>query len=219
MVFPEHWYVAFGGTAYSGHEQWQCGIRLAGGTIGSSFIDDALADVADDVKKFCQATGSAMPTSHTLTYCKLNRIGPDGNYADEGTSNTFIYAPAISGSVAAVQIPQAAVVVSLLTDAEFGRASKGRFYWLGAGYPLGLSSAGDPGLNDPQCTALATAAWTLMQDLGNWPGLDVTGLAPSVVSSVGVGAWRHVTRVRVDSRFDVQRRRAKGIAKSAVTKP
>lgn len=219
MVYPAHWYVAFGGTAYGSHEEWQCGIRMAGGDVPEGEVEGALADVAADVQKFCTSAGAMMSAQHRLTYCKLNKIGPDGNYADAGNSNTHVYSPAVAGTFAAVMIPQAAVVISLRTTAEFGRAAKGRFYWLGAGFALGSAASGDPGLNDSVLTPLATAAWTLIQDLGNWPGVEATGLAPAVVSGLGTGSWRHISGVRVDSKFDTQRRRARGIVASSISKP
>lgn len=219
MTYPSHYYLAFGGTAYSG-EEWQCGIRLAGGEVGVELGDDmaaALNDVQADVKKFVQSGGAIFCAGYKLTYCKFNKINGAGHYADPGQSWTHIYAPAVSGSSTVQQPPQIACVVTLLTDAEFGAGSKGRFYWLGAGFPGITTGTTNYSMNVTARDGLAASAATLMADLANWPGLDTTGLAPAVVSGKGSGSWRPVTGVRVDDQFDTQRRRARSMQRTYKT--
>lgn len=219
MAYPEHYYLAFGGQTYDGAEEWQCGIRFAGGDLGTVLNDneDALNDVAADVKKFVESPAAKLGVKHTLTYCKFNKIGPDGKYADESNSYTYIYSPVVVGGALITQPPQIAVVCTLLTDADHGRAARGRFYWLGSGFSGGGGASGPYVWSTSERDAFATAAWTLIQDLGNWPDIDITGLAPAVVSKVGSGTWRHVTGVRVDNVFDTQRRRARSIPKAYKT--
>lgn len=217
MPYPEHWYVAFGGTAW-GNEEWQCGIRMAGGPVQGWDVNDALDDVAADVEKFVTSSGARFPQGYYLNYCKLNRIGPDGLYVDKGNSYTHVYAPAIQGTTAPKQPPQIALVVTTLTDANIGPAHAGRFYWIGCAFTATISIGTSYNIGTADQTALANAAATLMQDLGDWPGLDVTGLAPAVVSKRGEGTWRYITGVRVDDVLDTQRRRAKTLPRTFVDK-
>lgn len=210
MPYPQHWYVAFGGTSFGGTEEWQCGIRMAGGDpVAGGDLDPFVADVAADVKKFFLTSAAKATNYHTLEYCKFNKIGPDGTYVDKTESHTFIYSPVPTGLVGTHQLPQqAAVAISLLTDAARGPAHRGRFYWLAGGFGVSTTVDG-PTMVNSERDALAAAAKTLMVDLANWPGLDISGLAPAVVSARGSGSWRHVTAIEVGSRFDTQRRRAK----------
>lgn len=215
MAYPVHWYLVFGGT-YGVEEEWQCGIRFAGGDPADAGVfTPAVTDLADDVKAFVSSAGAKFTTQAKLTYIKFNKIGPDGKYLSPSEANTVVYSPSYTGTNTVKMPPQCALTVTLLTDADRGPASKGRFYWLGGGFALG--TAGEVASAD--LTAFGNAAWAFVQDLGNWAGLDMTGLAPAVVSNVGAGSWRKVTGVRVDQRVDTQRRRARSAVHGALTLP
>lgn len=219
MVYPTHYLAVMGGTAYGAREGWQCGIRLAGGPLitDPAAHTQALEDIAADFEKFFNSSGAKAPQGCKLTYAKLNQIGPDGKYVDQNNSYTHIYSPVSEGSNVPTKPPQIAVAVTTLTDAEFGRGCRGRFYWLGGAYATDLASSDHYLMQPAERDALAAAAKTLIQDLGNWPGLDLTGLAPHVVSRLGPGISRMITGVRVDDVFDTQRRRAKGMPKTSKT--
>lgn len=219
-MYPEHYYVAFGGKAYE-QEEWQCGIRMGGGTApgdGPNGSPEALADVAADVRKFWESAGAKAPMGYTLEYCKFNKIGPDGRYASPSDSNTFLYPSGLTGTTTVSKAPQLAVVISFRTLLTRGPGSKGRMYWLGAGFGHIVDSGVDYLISDAHVDALAQAAKVLVQDLGNWPGLDISDLTPCVVSKVGSGSATEIIKVLVDNRFDTQRRRASKMPHTYTTK-
>jgi hypothetical protein len=93
---------------------------------------------------------------------------------------------------------QSALVVSLRT-ALVGRRYRGRMYW-----PMNATTLSDHQASQAQIDLLATDAKAMLDNVN---GYDVDQFDAVVMSAVG-STRTLITRVEVDSRLDVQRRRA-----------
>lgn len=172
-------------------------------------VPGILTDIQADLQTWWNAVKGAYNTGTRLTGFKYNRIGVDGLYANQTTTNQVDLTGATwAGTSTAKTLPgQVAITATLLTDAARGLASKGRFY-----LPAPTVDSVDVGGRIVASTlgVLQGATGTLLTNLNNWPGLDVNG-APGriqVHSATRAGAFRDVTSLSIGNRFDVQRRRA-----------
>jgi hypothetical protein len=209
MPYPKifHRLVLFG-TLYG--DTWNTSLSIVPSGLGEIVMpeptDQFLADVAADVGPgwFGKATaqgGSNTIGSAYLLGIKLNRIGPDGKYADN-SAHTYTYGAPLGGEGgAAVVAPQLTTVATLRTAIERGPGSKGRMYlppvaWIPALGPDGR-------LTNAQATAIATTTKNLIVLLNTRYGSGRVGVA----SNVGSGRFEHVTRVTVGRVVDTMRTR------------
>lgn len=136
-------------------------------------------------------TGPGIISQARMTGAKLNRIGPDGKYADPETVETILGSP-IPGAGSALIPAQLACAVTLQTAVPRGRGSKGRFY-----LPVlnTFSSVGADGrMTSTQADQLAGACAYLINEINDeYAGVARVGVA----SNIGAGIFRPAVTVRV----------------------
>lgn len=224
MPYPSHYLLQFGGPKGTpALEIWSCGIRMipVGGDLEPGETLDYLEDVCSvALKDWFVRTTSQISTEAKLAFCKLNRIAPDGTYAEPLTVQHF-YPSAWSGGVAgagtAAVVPQASLCLTWHTDTvSRGLASRGRIYSpspavspnIGTGlFPIG------------NATTIATSAAQLISDLRG--SGEAGSMTPNIVSDNGGGVAHRIDQVSVDNRVDIVRKRANQIipARSKVVVP
>lgn len=121
------------------------------------------------------------------------------SYPSGGPSATIIGSATITGGTGGGTSPvlplQTAVCVTLRT-ALAGRAHRGRMY-----FPMNVGTLTAHQMSSADTTAIANGVATFL-------GRYSAALGPVVVSQIGAGAKTPITTVTVDSKPDVQRRRA-----------
>ena len=216
MTYKPHVLLQWGGDLTAG-EIWSNGLRLMFTGPLASLVDrkgwaeENLEDIAADVVAFVARADSHLGTKCKLRFVKLNPIGADGRYEDEG--NTIVKrwdtTPYPSGTGGVYLPHQVATVATLATDTARGKASKGRIYLPTAS--VGIQDS-DQMMSPSDATAIATSVKTLVQDLNNAPGIDSGDPEVHVMSRLGdPGPSHKVTDIVVDTRLDVQRRRGNAI--------
>jgi hypothetical protein len=192
-----------------------------GGQIGVRF--DTVPDIPTQamvdackpaVQTFWQSAGAAIPSSYRLRYLRLAGIGTDGKYLPGSFSFDATYGAGISTANAAVVFPmQVASVATLLTELPRGQASRGRVYLP----PIAASLDAQGRWSAAQCNARADEVAKMLTSL-NAVIKEPAGL-PAIASVFSKGTTKNagglrsfVTGVKVGTRPDVQRRRAKGQA-------
>lgn len=222
MTYAPHLLLSFGGRLF-GVEQWACNLRMLLGepdaavpvslATMTTWAEENVEDVALDVAAWFTDGQARNSSAARLDYVKLNPIGANGRYANE--TETILYEWASGDAPAGVTAPgepQNSLVVSLLTDATRGRASRGRFY-----PPTGTITVDSAtGYIDDQVTAaVAGAALTLLNNLANMPGVDLQSPRVVVASDLGQpGPVRNVTSVAVGDVMDTQRRRRRSLVET-----
>jgi hypothetical protein len=135
MYDRPHYLFSFGGTAVSGLEQWQTGLRFAPneGRTETALLEAldqiSVQDMFEDFAPIITNTDSLMSYPKTLvaTFAKLAVIKPDGHYA--GSPKLYEgHAPG-ANPVNSTSVPQVAWVATLGTGHQFGMAQRGRMYW------------------------------------------------------------------------------------------
>ena len=152
-----------------------------------------------------------------ITEVKLNAIGEDGKYVHPTTVSEPVENRPF-GMTSNGRVPfQVAAVLTLETGFQRGHASKGRMYLPVP--PMGIST-------DGLFTSIPaiTAQWAeIIGDLRTTVEIDgrTTNWVPAVCSNVGTPGsnFRDVTSVSMDSRPDVQRRRANDLRGSRTLVP
>lgn len=217
MTWPAHILLSYGGTMCSGKEIWANNIRFTHGDSDLPLDIDNLGSMIDDIKSdindLFQDTRSKMLTDTKVTWIKFNPIGPDGRYVDkEQTIERRLTADqVIQGSVQGpILPPQCTVAITLKTGVERGRASRGRIFVPRPAVECSL----DGTFSVQNANDMAAMYGEFFGNLGDWPGLDLTTLAPSVVSGLGDGTKHKITHVEVGRVVDTQRRR-----RNALTEP
>lgn len=211
MVYPRHWLLQFGGHQGAPEEIWSCGIRLApyGVWEGSMDEEQYLDDTAlPALEAWFESVNLKVNGSALLDWVKFNEIAPDGTYEDPSETHARFdlgFVGGAGGGAALYHPLQVAAVLTWTTDVMRGPANKGRIYLPRPAWPV--IASGDVQSTTTIPAAQTTAAFLNQLDvsLGPEPG---PVLRPSVVSNKGSGVARQITGVRIDSRLDVQRRRA-----------
>lgn len=211
MVYPASFHrLVLIGTQYN--ETFNTTLSIAATSGDMSPVSDALLNaIAPIVSDWWDDTGVNGPEvamQAKLTSVKLNRINPEGRYAD-ATTKEFIYGTPVAGNGPNVFVPaQLATVVSLRTAVERGKASKGRMFLpCCTGYNV-LDSTGRASSVNAQ--RLATGVASLIIQLNAAYSAPAGGGTPgrvSVMSNVGSGTKRTVTRVTAGRVPDTMRSR------------
>lgn len=211
MTYPDHWLCSFGGALGSaGKEHWSCGIRMVLYTPPGSGTELDEEQWLEEQGEVALTAWILRATSHIgamafLDFVKLNRIGPDGNYADPNNPHTRFIPHVQAGGGTSVMPFSAAVCVTTRTAFLAGPASKGRFY-----QPLPDFSCGTDGkFNGAYAAEIADSARILMDNLEVAIGPPpASTFRPNVVSAIGSGTVHLITHCSVDNRMDTQRRRS-----------
>ena len=190
--------IVFGG-ALALTETWSIGFHFL--TPGEEFQGDAL--LRSGFHQWLERQDSRVSSIAKWEYTKINEINPvTGKYLDESLSNTIFETPLVSG-VVGPSPPQSTVAVSLVTGAERGYASKGRFFPPVGALDVNMDTSGRVGA--PFAQGIALSAAQLITDMNGSEAGDVV-----VFSKVGQ-ITRPVTGVRVGRVVDTQQRRRKNL--------
>jgi hypothetical protein len=217
MPYARHLRVTALGRLGTSPERFSYGINMAplqtdrvGPFFGLAPSSGVWADIANDVRIFHTNFQSHLSPRAILEVVKVADIGADGKYLEDPIIVDVVDAP--GGSEASIgeqemATPQAALAISLLT-ARRGPTGKGRFY-----VPMPMLNLGQDMLANPARIAQVQAsAATLLNNLGNAPGVDVFDLRPVVSSTKGYNST--VTAVRVGRVVDTIRSRRRSLDES-----
>jgi hypothetical protein len=198
MVYPSNLLrLVVLGRLYGPAEQFSFSLHLR--PLGDP--DDSPFGVPDGIIDGLRALWATQPlisAAPSITSVKLNLIGPNGRYVRDHTIEEIIDPPITSTSTAR-QIPQVALAVTLLTGAERGRASRGRFY-----LPAPNVALEDDGrISQASALAIAEACSDFLVAVNT----AVPNWRVCVASEVGTGQTRDVLRVGVGRVLDTIRRR------------
>lgn len=207
VTYTPHYLLQFGG--YLGDAQpeiWSCGVRLHSENYSGYDEEAHFNDVIKTaVSAWFARAGSMISNKARLTFCKYNLIDAAGHYSDVGSTREHFYPTPITGASGGAPLPyQCSVVLGWRTlAATRGRASKGRIYspmpTVVVGGSTGLFPTAD-------ALTMATSAALFLNTLDLGYGTSQT-IRPHIMSSVD-GSYNEINSVVVDSRVDVQRRRA-----------
>lgn len=201
--------VNISGTCYQDNEIWNTGFNVIASPnkdIDTSVLSDIAGIVADAWDSFFAVSGQGvgMSPSYETDLVKASHIGVDGKLVNNQVYEYF-YEPPIKGGASQFRpAPQLALVATLRSDVRKGPAALGRMY-----------------LPSPFATVQADGQVTESQRITMQNRfsqfLDTVNLAlPTdmnlgLTSPVGDGVQSSITRFRIDSRIDTQRRRANHI--------
>lgn len=215
MTVPEHYRLVFGGqlgNAAQPVESWSCSLSFDPGQLvqTTSLGGPALADLAGDVTDYLTNSDMQLSNLVTLEYIKMNHIGTNGRYTED-FSNTHLIDPVVRGTASGTWPFQDSLVVSL-QGAGRGPGNRGRFYLPPQG---GIGGVGPDGTisNGFQTNVLA-ATKTFIQNLNNWPGLDIGAPQVCIASKTGLHT---VSSVRIGAVMDTQRRRRRSLPERYLT--
>lgn len=184
------------GTGY-GDEMWTWTLSLIDPGGPWEAPTEVPAGIVSAVQTFHQST--LISKAAKLQSIKLNLIGEDGRYVDQDDTVVHDFPTPIAGGGNFNTAAFMTTAVTLDTEARRGYASKGRFY------PPYIAMPTEDNGQVPVASAqsLADQAATMINSING----DPFGWVVGVTSSVGGGAQRRVTGVRVGRVQDVQRRR------------
>lgn len=207
--------LVLGGTN-AGGDSWSIGFSVVG--LASLSEDNSaawLSAVATDIGTAANSSGTSgfLAVAATDTLLKTLRLYnyPAGPPPAAVTAE-FTYATPKAG-FATGKAPYECAVVATLETGYSGRKSRGRVYVPGDGVSTGThqinQAACDEVANGIAAVINAINASTVPGDVGN-PFVVVSGAG-------GTGPQHLVTRVRVDSKVDVQRRRQNKVVATATS--
>jgi hypothetical protein len=213
MTWPSHLLLSMGGPLYD-VDDWSMGIRLSipTGLNQNPFHDEigqGLDDLAEDIRTWWVGNTNIQTMAAQLAFIKLNAIGPDGKYRDSTQTHAHYWTGTLPATGYTPVYPsQVSLAVTWMTDAERGRASKGRVFLpaprLSVNTSTGILEAAD-------VLGVANRMASLVNSINDWPGWDLVSefgsMRVCVVSGLGDGTIRPVTGVRVGRVLDTQRRR------------
>jgi hypothetical protein len=180
-------------------------------------MDALLVDTEADARTWWNAIRAFYHESTALSFVRANYIDVDGTYVAKDRSFRKDFLPEKGTSVGNPLPSEVAFVVTFMTDASRGLASKGRIY---CPAPAVIAQGADGRVGTNFATTVRNATAQLVADIGNAPGIDAAAefRDVSVMSDVREGATRTVTGTRTDNLWDTQRRRGNAYVgiKSAV---
>jgi hypothetical protein len=208
MPYPTHVRLEWGGDFVSEPlEIWSNSINLgqsdeADGAPLTGFDDggsDALTThYSDKVIAHYANTESGYGSNTRLKWIKLNKIGPDGRRTNQlKTWRRDIAGAGTPGVGTSVGPITTSMVITFLTNAARGRASRGRVF---VPHPKFQVASTDGFRYSLASVTSAVSAWsTFLTSLGNAPGVDLEGdLVPVVVTQLETpGLMRDIKRVQV----------------------
>jgi len=203
MPYPRtHSLLTIGGSAWTGQEIWQFGLRFDTAVVPTA----AEAAITAAVELWF---GTFNPSQYvSLTHWKWALIGVSGEYPPGHIPLEHTYVPAIAGGITnGNSLPQDSIVMSLRTALPRGRGHAGRCYM--PTRPVAVNGLGQITLTAP----LRDPFVALIQSVQN------AVHAPAVVGSTLAGTLRPVTAIRTGKVVDTQRRRRNNIPEAYEESP
>lgn len=194
-------------------DEWSVGFKILAptGLVPTGQITSFLETVAPAFSTFHTGTGWQCGTNCFLAELTAAVIGTDGKYVGGGAQSTIVrpYGTPVAGSGTGIHPFTTAVVISLRTTLQRGRASNGRAYWPALGRSLDATTGG---LQAVSRDAMATAAATLLSAINAAAESQMPAtMGVWVMSNLDAGLSAPVTSIRVGSKVDSQERREKSI--------
>jgi hypothetical protein len=196
-AYQPHYRLAFGGPLFT-TEEWSCRLNItSAGTLPTSGeADTMLPTLATALTNWVLASQSYLSTAVGLSWVKFNLINALGHYTDPDNSRTMEVTGGIVGTGTPGVPPQTALVVSLMTAHNRGKAHAGRIYT-----PCLAAGVGSNGKIAASSADIGAAMTTLLNSINS----TVTPAGVSVIAPTGES--NHVTRVRVGKVYDTIRTR------------
>ena len=186
------------GTLY-GAEDFSFSMALIQGPNGPSEPPTTIPTNVLEAGRLIMNASGHVSSSASLTLVKLNQIGRDGRYTEPVTVEREVL-PVANGTAGSTPAPQVALAISLRTDVSRGYAHAGRFYM-----PLpGTTLQPDGRVSVAAAVSFADSAVQAINMInasfnGEW--------RVGVVSNVGQGTERFVTKVACGRVYDTIRSR------------
>lgn len=194
-------------------EGGQFGIRFD--PVGSTVNQAMVTACATAVSTFWTHADSQIPTPYVLSYLRMAMIGEDGKYVPGTFSRDHSYGAGVAPTPATwTPMPlQVSSVATLLTEFPRGQASRGRLYLpplTSAVQTTGRWLAADVNRRaDRLALMLTTLNGVIKENPGGLPAFAAVYSKGTVKNAAGLRAF--VTGVKIGTRPDVQRRRAKSM--------
>lgn len=201
--------VSISGTCYQDQEIWNTGFNVITSPnkpISIGVLRGVAAIVAESWDSFFAASGSGVgiSSSYSTDVVKASHIGVDGKVVGNEVYEEF-YEPSIRGGQSNFKpAPQLALVATLRSAVRKGPAALGRMY-----LPSPFSEVEANGEVRDSDRLTMQERFSKFLDGVNL-GLK-TDMGVGLASPAGEGVQSRVTRFRIDSRIDTQRRRANHI--------
>lgn len=201
--------VSISGTCYQDQEIWNTGFNVITSPnkpIDIGVLRGVAAIVAESWKSFFAVSGQGvgMSDAYFTDLVKTSHIGVDGKVVGNEVYEEF-YEPKIRGGMSNFKpAPQLALVATLRSAVRKGPAALGRMYLPS---PFSEVEANGEVTNSQRLTI--QERFSRFIDGVNL-GLK-TDMGVGLASPAGEGVQSRVTRFRIDSRIDTQRRRANHI--------
>lgn len=207
--------LVLGGTN-AGGDSWSIGFSVVGISDASEdTLATWLSDLATPISTAANSSGTSGFLAVTANDTKLSTLRaycyPTGAPPAAVTAE-FTYATPIAG-FATGKAPYECAVVATLETGYSGRRSRGRVYVPGDGVSTGTHQ-----INQAACDEVANGIAAVINAVNASTAPSGTGNPFVVVSGAGGTGPQHlVTRVRVDSKVDVQRRRQNKVVATATS--
>lgn len=210
MPFPiRHKLLSVLGTTFNGADIFSFSMRIIP-PIGGETVDQAQVDsLATATSTMFANANLAVCQWNKMTAIKLAPIAADGHYPPGEDAFEHVYAPAIVGGATVSTIiwpPQCSYSVGLQTAASRGRGHIGRFYLPSLSFNVNTATGKVGDLS----ASVGAVLRTWINAINATSGIGTVG----VLSSLGSGASRVVTGVRLGQVVDTQRRRRNAIGES-----
>lgn len=210
MYNANHIKFTFEGDTGQGEDIWSTGVRVGRSEsldfeIGDGILESALPIAVDAWTALWSSISTRIPQYFRTLTVKAASIDRNGRYPEGVEASVLnLETPLVGGATTgSIKAPQSTVVASLRTTAERGYATKGRMYLPANAMSMNGTSGriGSQSQIDQIGDAMATFISALNFNLGD------QNFRPKIMSQVGNGASRDITRVLIGDVLDTQRRR------------
>lgn len=219
-----HLYLTFGGPL-AGTEIWTTGLRFAHPEQGTGdhnvtqsewnalVAAGPMPGILTDITTWFSSgnTGAAIGALANLSWAKLAYVSTDGHYISDPplTRDQTPVVPPVTTQLP----PQVSYVISLRSGLVLGEANHGRMY---APPPTWAPGQNGGIATDQQVTYARTAAKTMINALTARLTPSIPGIRPCIMSTVGSGTTKSVSKLGVGRVLDTQRRRRNGLVEATV---
>lgn len=203
----DSYYLTWGGVCAQ-TEIWQCGAKFApdgnAEIFTGAFESIGMDDIFDDIETWFKSgnTGAQIGTLSDLRWVKLAVLNELGTYKFDPR---IVERSPVTSPVTTVYPPQVCYVVSLSSGQSLGRANHGRFYVPTPSAIAGQSSDGR--ISAQNANNMRDAARTMLSAVEGEISTVGVGAHLAIMSKLGGGTTKRVTRIAVGRALDTQRRR------------